>query len=65
MLVSVEPLLERISQAKGISSELYSSLSNEKKAVRELAIKDLDRALKRTEALLDKISLAIVDIEEG
>ncbi len=65
MLVSVEPLLERISQAKGVSSELYSSLSNEKEAVRELSIKDLDRALKKMEALLDKVSLAIVDIEEG
>ncbi|MCU0799321.1 MAG: hypothetical protein MUC62_06575 [Candidatus Thermoplasmatota archaeon] len=65
MLVSVEPLLERISQSRGSTSELYTSLSKEKEVMLELSAKDLDKALKRTEALLDKISLAIADIDEG
>ncbi len=65
MLISVEPLLERISLGRGSSSELFTSLRREKEDLLELSTKDLDKALKRAEALLDKVSLAIADIEEG
>lgn len=64
ILLSIEPMLQKVMEARGESNDDYHQLLDEKNRIVERSGSDIDGALVDVEELLDKASILVADIEE-
>jgi len=65
MLLSVEPLLDRIQEVDGADSSTVSELMSTKDSIIELSKTDVKEALRSMGELLDRATMQVAEIEES